>query len=451
MSDEQPRSGIDWRRLHLWEIQLVRDLALLGLIVGVVYIGYVVRVVTVPLLLALLLAYLFEPLVRWLRMRRLASRRWAALGLIAAFIGLVVVPLSLGAGFGVVQGVKAAGVLATNAGAVQKSIATPDDQALRDKVPAGAWREIRDFLAVPSEDADDSVGFAAMRSETREDLRVLARRVVDYAGEHAEELARWGGTRVLGGGAQAVGAAVDTVISVGAVLFTIGLTAFFFYFFCTGWGKVLEFWDDLIPERRRGRTIEIVRQMDRVIAGFVRGRLTICFILSIYMTIAYWLVGVPTPLILGPVIGMLFIVPYIHAIGMPVAMLLMWLGADGAGSGLTSQWWWIVGAPIGVYVVAQLLDDWVLSPLIQGKTTDLPIPTILFASLAGGALAGIYGLLIAIPIAACIRILLNEVFWPRFRQWARGERPDFLPIAQRAEAGAEPLSPGSSAPGPARR
>ena len=427
------RSPIDWRRMHLWEIQPVRDLLVVAAIVGVVYLGYQIRIVTVPLLLALLLAYLFEPLVRWLRTRRIVTRRWAAVGILAVFALGVVVPISIGAGFGVVQGVKAASILAKNATAVQKSLAAPTDDTLRINVPEGAWRNIRDFLVLPEERATEPVGrgLRAIRSDTQEDMRLLLRRAVDYASEHAGELAQWGGGKVLGGGAQAVGAAFDTVVSVGMVLFSIFLTAFFFYFFCTGWGKVLEFWEELIPERRKGRTIEIVGQMDRVIAGFVRGRLTICFLLAVYMTLAYWLAGVPAPLILGPVIGLLFIVPYIHVVGVPIASLLMWLNVPDGGGGFYSQWWWIIGAPLGVYLGAQLLDDWVLSPLIQGKSTDLPIPTILFASIAGGALAGVYGLLIAIPIAACIRILLNEVFWPRFRQWARGERLDFLPIGKR--------------------
>ena len=53
---------------------------------------------------------------------------------------------------------------------------------------------------------------------------------------------------------------------------------------------------------------------------------------------------------------------------------------------------------------------------------------ILFSSIAGGVLAGFYGLLLAIPVAACVKILLNEVFWPRFKKWAEGKEQDFLPI-----------------------
>ena len=81
-------------------------------------------------------------------------------------------------------------------------------------------------------------------------------------------------------------------------------------------------------------------------------------------------------------------------------------------------------------MLGQVLDDYVLTPLIQGKSTNMDTPSILFASMAGGTLAGVYGLLLAIPVAACLKILLKEVFWPRFRVWAEGKAKDFLPIGK---------------------
>ena len=69
--------------------------------------------------------------------------------------------------------------------------------------------------------------------------------------------------------------------------------------------------------------------------------------------------------------------------------------------------------------------------MIQGKSTGMDTPTILFATLAGGSLMGIYGLLLAIPLAACLKILLQELFWPRFQEWIAGKRPDFSADQQR--------------------
>ncbi len=121
----------------------------------------------------------------------------------------------------------------------------------------------------------------------------------------------------------------------------------------------------------------------------------------------------------------LVIIPYASSMATPLVILLMCLDPPSVWHG---EWWWIVGGPILVLGINQFTDDYLLNPRIQGKRTNMDIPTILFASIAGGALAGVYGLLVAIPTAACVKILLNEVFWPRFRAWSQGQAPDILPI-----------------------
>jgi predicted PurR-regulated permease PerM len=239
------------------------------------------------------------------------------------------------------------------------------------------------------------------------------------------------GGEALGSGAEAIGAAIRTFKSVTSILLMALLTAFFFYFFSTGYGQVLSFWEGLIPERKKGRVIELVQRMDIVIAGFVRGRLTIALCLMLLYTVGYWFIGVPAPLLLGPIIGALAIVPFVSSIALPLAMILMAL--QPSSWEWQTAWWWIVLGPFLVYLCERILDDYILTPLIQGKHTDMGMPAILFASLAGGVLAGVYGLLIAIPVAACLKILLNEIFWPRFKAWAEGKERDFLPIGEAPE------------------
>lgn len=444
-----------WASLHLWQIQWVRDLLVIAAIIAVVYIGYLIRVVTVPLLLGLLLAYLFEPLVRWLRTRRVCSRQVASIGIITLAALVIVLPVTLGSTFAIAQGVRSVRDIAGNLSRVQKSVAAPGDEMLRSAVPRGAWLEIRDFLVeepspTPSSSAPspsgqplatDPVGPAPAegiigRLTDGQSTREVARSAVDWLGTHIGDISAAIGKSVATGGADAARAALSTLGSIGLLIFQAGLTAVFFYFLSTGWGQVQETWQRFVPDARRTRVQSVLAQMDRAIAGFVRGRVTISFILGVTLTILYWLAGVPAPLVLGPLIGILFLIPYVHGVGVPIAMLLMWLeGVRGpiiapdlaAASG---GWWYILLAPIVIYMIAQVLDDWVLSPMIQGKATDLAIPTIVFASLAGGALGGIYGLLLAIPVAACLRILMKEFFWPRLKAWARGEASDLLPIGR---------------------
>ena len=90
-------------------------------------------------------------------------------------------------------------------------------------------------------------------------------------------------------------------------------------------------------------------------------------------------------------------------------------GADG---GFEIVWWLVLVLPWAVNFIAQSLEDYVLNPLIQGKATELHPVVIMLAVLAGGSLAGLYGMLLAVPVAACVRILLAAEIMPRLRAWA---------------------------------
>src|SRR5207244_3516635 len=165
------------------------------------------------------------------------------------------------------------------------------------------------------------------------------------------------GTGILGG-------ALGLIEHIGKLLFGALLTAFFFFFFCTGWGQVLTFSHSLIPDQRKARAVDLLLKMDRVIAGFVRGRLTVAACMMVLYTFGYWLIGTPAPLILGPAIGAMVIIPYMTTMATPIVILLMWLDPP---AGWQSEWWWIIGGPILVVVCNQFIDDYLLNPRIQGK------------------------------------------------------------------------------------
>jgi predicted PurR-regulated permease PerM len=441
MSERPGERSRDWQHLRLWEIQPIRDLLVLAGVLALVYLGYRLSVVTVPILLALLLAYLFEPLVSRLVRSRLFSRQGAAAGVIVGAGVVIVVPAVIGSGFAVLQGLSIAGGVAENTGALIRSIQAEGEVERREAFNrlTGPWRwagerigtlreEVEAYRRRKASAGEPTLDEGAPFPEWKEEAYQGVDLALKWVRDNAQTIARSVSEQAIGSGAQAIQAVFGAAASVALLGFGGFLTAFFFYFFCTGYGRVLEFWEGLIPERKKGRVIELARRMDGVIAGFVRGRLTIAAILGVYMIAAYWVIGVPTPLLLGAGVGVLFLLPYVHGVGVPLAMLLMVI--EPSSWEFQRQWWWVVFAPIGVYVVAQVLDDYVLSPMIQGKTTGLEAPMILFASIAGGALAGFYGLLLAIPFAACVKIVLNEVFWPRFRAWAQGRERDVLPIGR---------------------
>ena len=194
---------------------------------------------------------------------------------------------------------------------------------------------------------------------------------------------------------------------------------------------MVAFLRSLLPDSERERAVGLITQMDRAVSGFIRGRLTIALIQGFVFSVLYAVIGVPGAVILGVVVAFLSIVPYLAIVGIPVSIVLLWLENY---AGLRGSIWWVLIAPVVVYNLGQALDDYVWTPMIQGKELDMDIPTILFATFAGGALLGIYGLLLAIPLAACVKILMREVVWPRFRAWAAGAESDPLPLKRRGDA-----------------
>ena len=84
--------------------------------------------------------------------------------------------------------------------------------------------------------------------------------------------------------------------------------------------------------------------------------------------------------------------------------------------------------PTAVFIVVQTIEGYLLTPIIAGKATNLDPVTIVVAILAGGSVAGVYGMLLAIPIAACGKIAAKRMLLPRVKAWARGDVADPLPL-----------------------
>jgi predicted PurR-regulated permease PerM len=438
----------DWKALHLWQIQGVRDVLVFLAVLGLLWVGQKTSVVTVPLLLALLLAYLFEPVIVWAMARCKVQRRTAVVSILAAVVLVVAVPAVVGGSVGVVQLAGFANRSVDAAATVREALvecaaaeaagwveppevpATPADESARTDPPEvqQVWRRYA------AEHDGRGIGgtwfwvYDQIRASRVQDARVgnMLDAAVGWIDTNREAIAKTAASF----GAETAGTILRLVGAAFGLTFTAFVTAFFFFFVSTEWVKLKRFGVTLLPDRNRDLVIHLLRRFDAVISGFIRGRLTIAFLQAIVFSVGYLLIGVPAAFLLGPLVALLSIVPYLALVGVPVSVLLLALSVDKDGESFRAAWWWILGAPTVFYFIGQALDDYVWTPMIQGKSTGMDTPTILFASLAGGALFGVFGLLIAIPIAACLKILIQEVFWPRFKAWAEGREKDFLPIGR---------------------
>ncbi len=440
-----PSGPTDFSSVHLWHIQAVRDVAVFALAIGVFYVGFLMRVVTVPLLLGLLLAYLTEPIVRTISRR--TGRSIAAGVVIAAFYVLVGVPLVAGTGLALLQGARLVQEVQQDLPALREkaddllkeldrlgNLGIRGRAAVEADAPAGSEPGAAASPPPGEPGAEGSETPAANGAQgpaganepvaKPADPLVVFTWLESYLAEHKGAI----GKSIAGGGVKAFSLGFSILTSVGLFGFkAFFLVPFFFYFCSVGLGAVARFGVSLIPKRNRERWLDILSKMDDTISAFIRGRLLICLILAVLFTVGFWLARVPAPLLIGPIVGLLAFVPYLAIVGWLIAMAMLIITQ--AGEANPMPWYWMIAGPTLVYWAVQTIDDYLLTPLIQGKRMGLDTPMILVALLGAASIAGVYGVLVAIPAAACLKILVVEVFWPRYKQWAEGKAEDPLPIS----------------------
>ncbi|MGC3974511.1 MAG: AI-2E family transporter [Nitrospira sp.] len=105
-------------------------------------------------------------------------------------------------------------------------------------------------------------------------------------------------------------------------------------------------------------------------------------------------------------------------------MLLKYLDGFSSGAG-AFDWMTVLVWPSVAYLVVQFIESWLLTPWVQSQSMEMNAVTVLIVVFIGGALGGFYGLLLAIPIAACIKILLQELVLPRLERKAAAPPPSF--------------------------
>jgi predicted PurR-regulated permease PerM len=198
------------------------------------------------------------------------------------------------------------------------------------------------------------------------------------------------------------------------VALTSVLLFFFSWHFNTGLHKASAY----IPASRRERTGSILSRMDAAIGDFFRGRLLIAVIMGMLLSAGWFVTGVPYWFFLGMLTGLLNIVPYLSIVSWPVAILLKYVDALTSPAVQSTDILAIVVWPSVVYIAVQVLEGWLLRPWIQSGQTNLSAVTIILVVIIGGVLAGVLGMLLAIPVTACIKIALEELVLPPMKNWA---------------------------------
>jgi predicted PurR-regulated permease PerM len=159
----------------------------------------------------------------------------------------------------------------------------------------------------------------------------------------------------------------------------------------------------LVPHSRRPRAILLGDEIFAKVGGYVLGNLLISLIAGVLTFAFLMIVGVPYPLLLGIFVAILDLLPVIGSTIAGVAVCLVALSVS----------LHVCLATIGFFLVYRLAEDYLLVPRIIGRVVKVPALVTVVAVLLGGALLGIVGALVAIPAAAALLLLAQEVLFPR--------------------------------------
>jgi predicted PurR-regulated permease PerM len=179
----------------------------------------------------------------------------------------------------------------------------------------------------------------------------------------------------------------------------------------------------MVPPKHRERTFDVLDKIDISMGGFLRGQITVCFIVGVMFAVGLFgmgFIGFPAlrnySILIGTLAGVAGFIPYLGAvIGVLPAILIILLTGDVEWSTKLLTF----GGVILLFSLIQAVEGFILQPKVVGKNAGLH-PLLVMLALIVGAQFGIGGMIIAVPLASVIRVLIREFYW--------------LPIEQRETA-----------------
>ncbi|MEM1243565.1 MAG: AI-2E family transporter [Pseudomonadota bacterium] len=179
------------------------------------------------------------------------------------------------------------------------------------------------------------------------------------------------------------------------------------FYLLRDWHNVWRGVRDLLPRSIEPTVTRLTFQCNEVIGAFFRGQLIVMIALGVFYSIVLSLLGLQLALLLGFVIGLISVVPYLgFTIGLLVTLLVAYLQFG--------DWLHIIYVLL-IFGFGNILEGMILTPWLVGDKIGLHPVAVIFAVLAGGELFGFLGVLLALPVAAVIMVLLRHVH-DRYRQ-----------------------------------
>ncbi|WP_295447286.1 AI-2E family transporter [uncultured Thiodictyon sp.] len=327
------------------------------LIFGVLFIGllYLLAPVLAPFMYAAVLAYLGNPLIDRLETKGMERSRAVMVVFGVIVLGLVVLLLIL------------------------IPISSHQFKVLMDRLPVYIqWLQTSVAPWIHAHFGFDPATF---------ELELLHTRLTDYADKIST---------VTLGLVQALESSTTVIFTWLAHLVLIPLLTFYLL---RDWHVLLANIQQLLPRATVDHISYLTHESDKVVGEFLRGQFIVMVILGFFYSVGLALIGLEFPLIIGMVAGLVSFVPYLGPI---TGILLASTVSIMEFHSLLS-----VVPVLILFGLGQFASDFFLTPKLIGDRIGLHPVAVLFAVLAGGHLFGLVGILLALPVAAVIRVLLH--------------------------------------------
>ena len=321
---------------------------------------FALRDMLLPFVVGMAVAYLSDPLADWLERMRL-SRNQATIVITFGFIIILLLGLLI-----------LVPLVVRQAGELLLQLPGYVEQATKLLQP---------FVVNMLEAASDR-GVDVSRDDGTQALKEYASQAVTFFTELAGNLVR-GGAALLN------------------FLSLLVITPIVTFYLLYEWDNLVEKINGWLPRRYATTIRKLVRDIDRTLAGFVRGQGTVCIVLMIYYSTTLSLSGLSFGFLIGLLSGALSFIPFVGAIfgaitSIGLAILQFW--PDDMAR---------VGIVLAIYVVGQVAEGYVLTPKLVGDRIGLHPVWVMFGVLAGGVLFGFVGMLLALPVSAVIGVLVR--------------------------------------------
>ena len=185
--------------------------------------------------------------------------------------------------------------------------------------------------------------------------------------------------------------------------------ALYLFFLLLDYDYYTTAWINWLPRTQRNFFRRLSEDLGHNMRGYFRGQALVALSNCVMFTLGFWVIGLPMPLGMGLFVGLISFIPYVQVVGFAPAAVLALMEMSDTGR----SFWGLMALVLLVYIVVQVLQDTVFTPRIMGKIMGLSSAMVLLSLSIWSYMAGIIGLIIALPLTTIIfayykRYILKE-------------------------------------------